>query len=119
MLSWLSNGVLVLAVLIVAAHVWALRQALRQREPIAMPMATATWMAILTIAAVLVFGLSPLHLLWLLPLITFLSLPLGVSAVITNITFRFLALLAGPLPESPPASETPPRKRQRRPRKKR
>jgi len=115
MMSWLSNGVLILAVLIVVAHLWSLRQGLRERDFIAVPMATATWLAILAIGALLLFGFSPLHLLWLLPLIAIISLPLGASTLINNITFAFLSLLAGPLPQP----TTRPKKKSTRKRKQR
>lgn len=119
MVSWLSNGVLLLAVLIVVAHVWSLRQAVRQREIIAVPMVTATWLSILAIVVLLLLGFSSLHLLWLLPLIVLLSLPLSASAFINHITFHFLALLAGPQPEPPPMPKKPSQKRKQRRAKKR
>ena len=82
--------------------VWALHQQVRRGGIIVIPMVSFVWLAIVAIVAIVLFGLSPLHLLWLLPLcVVFgwwvIMIPGGLK-----LTMNFLALIAGPLP-TPPA----------------
>ena len=114
-----ANSVLFVAIVIVLGQCWALRQQVRRGGIVTIPMATFTWIAMVVIIGVLVFGFSPLHLLWLFPLSFFLSVGLGISSTILNLTFSFLSLLAGPIAEPEPAVKKSRKKRKHRRSKKR
>jgi hypothetical protein len=85
--------------------VWALHQQVRRGGIIVIPMASFTWLAIVAIVTIVLFGLSPLHLLWLLPLSVFFALWVIMIPGGLKLTINFLALIAGPLP-TPPAKNT-------------
>ena len=93
--------------------VWALHQQVRRGGIVVIPLVSFTWLAIVIIVIIVLFGLSPLHLLWLLPLSVFFALWVIMMPWGLKLTMNFLALIAGPLP-TPPAKATSRRARKSR-----
>ena len=84
---------------------WALGQQVRLGRIVIVPMVAFTWLSLLSLIVIVLFGFSPLHLLWALPLNVLLALGVIMSPLGVNITLNFLALLAGPKPQPPPPAK--------------
>ena len=84
---------------------WALGQQVRLGRIVIVPMVAFTWLSLLTLIVIVLFGFSPLHLLWALPLNVLLALAVILSPLGVNITLNFLALLAGPKAQPPPTAK--------------
>lgn len=95
----LSTLILVASIGLVGVQLWHTRKRLLRGDSVFPPLFASTLVFALAIALILILGLSPLHILWLLPLSavigTFiLFFPMGVAGV-----FACMSLLVSIRPD--------------------
>ena len=103
-MAMISHGVLVLAMVWTLWQLVHVRRQLRRGAIVVPPLVAATLVFALGIIAVIVTGVSPLHLIWWFPCSFIIGLVGLVFPLGTPLLLRFLVLLAG----SMESSERPP-----------